>query len=57
MSDLTVSQLLQENVIETERGVVNGVQNSMNMLLYMLILIMVSKCILTSSKLTSYLTP
>ena len=35
MADLTVTQLLQENVIERERGVVNGVQQSLNMMLYM----------------------
>jgi iron-regulated transporter 1 len=36
LADLVVTQLLQENVIETERGVVNGVQNSLNMLLEMI---------------------
>lgn len=36
MADLVVTQLLQENVIETERGLVNGVQNSLNSLLDML---------------------
>ena len=36
MADLVVTQLLQENVAECERGVVNGVQNSLNMLLDML---------------------
>jgi iron-regulated transporter 1 len=35
MADLVVTQLLQENVIETERGVVNGIQNSLNMLMEM----------------------
>ena len=30
MSDLTVTQLYQENVKEKERGIVNGVQNAMN---------------------------
>ncbi|KAG7502382.1 solute carrier family 40 member 1 [Solea senegalensis] len=39
--DLTVTQLIQENVIESERGVVNGVQNSMNYLLDLLHFIMV----------------
>ncbi|XP_077435732.1 solute carrier family 40 member 1 [Vanacampus margaritifer] len=39
--DLTVTQLIQENVIETERGVINGVQNSMNYLLDLLHFIMV----------------
>ena len=36
MADLTVTQLYQENVAEKERGVVGGVQNSLNMLLDML---------------------
>ena len=36
MSDLVVTQLLQENIADEERGVVNGVQNSLNMLLEML---------------------
>uniref|UniRef100_A0A3Q3XMG9 Solute carrier family 40 member n=1 Tax=Mola mola TaxID=94237 RepID=A0A3Q3XMG9_MOLML len=39
--DLTVTQLIQENVIESERGVVNGVQNSMNYLLDLLHFILV----------------
>lgn len=39
--DLTVTQLMQENVIESERGVINGVQNSMNYLLDLLHFIMV----------------
>ncbi|EHB14677.1 Solute carrier family 40 member 1 [Heterocephalus glaber] len=39
--DLTVTQLLQENVIESERGIINGVQNSMNYLLDLLHFIMV----------------
>ncbi|KAM5151534.1 ferroportin isoform 1-T1 [Mantella aurantiaca] len=39
--DLTVTQLLQENVSESERGVINGVQNSMNYLLDLLHFIMV----------------
>ncbi|XP_077137535.1 ferroportin-like [Ranitomeya variabilis] len=34
--DLTVTQLLQENVVESERGVVHGVQSSMNGLLDLL---------------------
>ncbi|KAI4544012.1 hypothetical protein MG293_004278 [Ovis ammon polii] len=34
--DLTVTQLLQENVAESERGIINGVQNSMNYLLDLL---------------------
>ncbi|XP_020849215.2 LOW QUALITY PROTEIN: ferroportin [Phascolarctos cinereus] len=39
--DLTVTQLLQENVIESERGIINGVQNSMNYLLDLVHFIMV----------------
>ncbi|XP_032335793.1 solute carrier family 40 member 1 isoform X1 [Camelus ferus] len=39
--DLTVTQLLQENVVESERGIINGVQNSMNYLLDLLHFIMV----------------
>ncbi|XP_029461847.1 solute carrier family 40 member 1-like isoform X2 [Rhinatrema bivittatum] len=39
--DLTVTQLIQENVIECERGVVGGVQNSMNCLLDMVRFIIV----------------
>ncbi|KAK2849683.1 hypothetical protein Q7C36_008466 [Tachysurus vachellii] len=39
--DLTVTQLIQENVAEEERGVINGVQNSMNYLLDLLHFIMV----------------
>ncbi|XP_035265618.1 solute carrier family 40 member 1 [Anguilla anguilla] len=39
--DLTVTQLIQENVIESERGVINGIQNSMNCLLDLLHFIMV----------------
>lgn len=39
--DLTVTQLIQENVIESERGVINGVQNSMNYLLDLLHFVMV----------------
>ena len=31
MADLAVTQLMQENVRERERGVVNGVQHSLNM--------------------------
>ena len=33
MADLVVTQLLQESVRERERGIVNGVQNSLNMLM------------------------
>lgn len=36
MADLVVTQLIQENVVELERGVVNGVQNSLNMLMDLL---------------------
>lgn len=36
MADLVVTQLMQESVVETERGTVNGVQNSLNMLMDML---------------------
>ena len=36
MADLTVTQLMQESVLETERGVVNGVQQSLNMFMDML---------------------
>ncbi|CAH1790412.1 unnamed protein product [Owenia fusiformis] len=32
MADLTVTQLIQENVHESDRGAVNGVQNSLNSL-------------------------
>ncbi|XP_030066115.1 solute carrier family 40 member 1 [Microcaecilia unicolor] len=39
--DLTVTQLMQETVIESERGIISGVQNSMNCLLDMLHFIMV----------------
>lgn len=39
--DLTVTQLIQENVAESERGVINGVQNSMNYLLDLLHFVMV----------------
>jgi len=36
MADLVVTQSMQESVLESERGVVGGVQNSLNMLLEML---------------------
>ena len=36
MADLTVTQIFQENVASTQIGIVNGVQNSFNMLLDML---------------------
>ena len=40
-ADLVMNQLLQENVIDMERGVVNGFQNSMNMLLGVLKFVLV----------------
>ncbi|KAJ1100742.1 hypothetical protein NDU88_005823 [Pleurodeles waltl] len=39
--DLTVTQLLQENIPESERGVVNGVQSSLNYLMDLVHFIMV----------------
>ncbi|TSK34716.1 Sodium-dependent neutral amino acid transporter B(0)AT3 [Bagarius yarrelli] len=39
--DLTVSQLLQETICESKRGIVNGVQNSMNYMMDLLHFIMV----------------
>ncbi|XP_020383120.1 solute carrier family 40 member 1 [Rhincodon typus] len=39
--DLTVTQLIQENVDELERGIINGVQDSMNYLLDLVHFIMV----------------
>ncbi|XP_052003419.1 solute carrier family 40 member 1-like [Xyrauchen texanus] len=39
--DLTVTQLLQETISETERGVVNGVQSSINYLMDLLHFLMV----------------
>ena len=36
MADLVVTQILQENVKESERGVVGGVQDSLNMLMDMI---------------------
>ncbi|KAF7665745.1 hypothetical protein LDENG_00132790 [Lucifuga dentata] len=39
--DLTVTQLLQESICESERGVINGVQSSMNYLMDLLHFIMV----------------
>ena len=36
MADLVVTQTMQENVVETERGIVGGVQNSLDMLMEML---------------------
>ncbi|XP_077978935.1 ferroportin-like [Glandiceps talaboti] len=39
--DLTMTQLFQENILETQRGVINGVQNSLNGLMDMLHYILV----------------
>uniref|UniRef100_H2Z6Q3 Solute carrier family 40 member n=1 Tax=Ciona savignyi TaxID=51511 RepID=H2Z6Q3_CIOSA len=39
--DLTITQLYQENVVESERGIVNGVQTSLNMLMDLLMYIAV----------------
>lgn len=39
--DLTVTQLLQETIYESERGVVNGVQSSMNYMMDLLHFLMV----------------
>ena len=36
MADLVVTQLMQESIVEQERGIVNGVQNSLNMFMDML---------------------
>jgi len=36
MADLVVTQSMQESVVEQERGVVGGVQHSLNMLMDML---------------------
>ena len=36
MADLVITQLMQEHVLESERGIVNGVQNSLNMFMDML---------------------
>lgn len=41
MADLTITQLFLENVKETERGIVNGVQTSLNKLMDMLKFVMV----------------
>ena len=41
MADLTITQIIQENVSEHQRGVVGGVQSSLNMLLDMLKFVMV----------------
>uniref|UniRef100_F6VXA3 Solute carrier family 40 member n=1 Tax=Ciona intestinalis TaxID=7719 RepID=F6VXA3_CIOIN len=39
--DLAMTQLIQENVIESERGIVNGVQTSLNMLMDLLMYVAV----------------
>lgn len=36
LSDLTVTQIMQEQIVEHKRGVINGVQNSLNMSMDML---------------------
>ena len=36
MADLVVTQTMQESVVESDRGVVGGVQHSINMLMDML---------------------
>ena len=41
MTDLVISQIQQENVPERERGIVNGVQNSLNNFMDMLKFILV----------------
>ena len=41
MADLTITQIIQENVIESQRGVVNGIQNSLNMLMDLIKFVMV----------------
>ncbi|XP_070565077.1 ferroportin-like isoform X3 [Ptychodera flava] len=41
MFDLTVTQIIQENVRETQRGVFNGVQNSLNSFMEMLHFVLV----------------
>ena len=41
MADLTVTQLLQEKIDESERGIVNGVQTSLNKLMDMLHFVLV----------------
>ena len=41
MADLVVTQLMQESIAETERGIVHGVQNSLNMFMDMLKFILV----------------
>lgn len=41
MADLTITQLFMENIRDTERGIVNGVQNSLNTLMDMLKFVLV----------------
>ena len=41
MADLVVTQLMQESIVETERGIVHGVQNSLNMFMDMLKFVLV----------------
>ncbi|XP_054903887.1 solute carrier family 40 member 1 [Poeciliopsis prolifica] len=48
--DLTVTQLLQETICESERGVVNGVQSSMNYLMDLLHFIMYVFLVRTQSQ-------
>jgi iron-regulated transporter 1 len=31
LTDLTVTQIMQEQIVENKRGVINGVQSSLNM--------------------------
>ena len=41
MADLTITQIIQENVAEKERGVIGGVQSSLNRFMDMLKFILV----------------
>ena len=41
MADLTVTQILQEQVEENQRGLINGVQSSLNMFMDMIKFILV----------------
>ena len=41
MADMIVTQLLQENVIERKRGMVTGVEESLNMLMDMIKFVLV----------------
>uniref|UniRef100_A0A915IY49 Solute carrier family 40 member n=1 Tax=Romanomermis culicivorax TaxID=13658 RepID=A0A915IY49_ROMCU len=36
MADLAITQIMQEQIIDNERGVINGVQHSLNQLLNMI---------------------